>query len=120
MALNSITTVQYGTAIYFYTEDPFTAFDGITLVDPDVVTFNFSVEGDSTSPHIYTYTNGTGDPSGTIVRDSVGTYHAVIRSILFPPGIWTYTWSGAPSGSVNHDTTKTEVVGKPKTVNVQS
>jgi len=120
MALNSITTVQYGTAIEFYTEDPFTALDGVTLVDPDTVTFTFSVEGDATSPHTYVYTRPSGDPSNTIVRDSVGVYHAIIRTILFPAGIWTYTWSCAPSNSVHLDPTSTEVVAKPKTILVQN
>jgi len=112
--------VQYGTAIEFYTEDPFTALDGVTLVDPDTVTFTFSIEGDATSPHTYLFTRGIGDLTGTIVRDSVGVYHAIIRTILFTAGIWTYTWSCAPSNSVHLDLTSTEVVATPRTVNVQN
>ena len=95
-----------GTVVRFLTTKPFSTFTG-TAVDPDVVKFSYSVQ--HAEPVTFTYTNGSGDPTGTIVRDGVGLYHADIDTTNLE-GVWSYQWSGAPSTSVGHDTTKTQVV----------
>ena len=105
----NINTYVQGTAITFGTQVPFTAADGITLVDPDQVLFGFIINNDPTEVYTFTYTQGTGDPTGTIVRDSLGSYHATIDTLVYTPGVWVYSFAGRPSTSVNLDTTKTEV-----------
>lgn len=67
-----------GQVVTVYTNPPFTTTPvgggaGI-LVDPGVVTFVYRVNA---GPQVIaTYTQGSGDPSGVIIRDSVGAYHA--------------------------------------------
>ena len=102
MAVNPV--VNEGTAIRFYTSTPFTSISG-TVVNPDIVTFQYMLP--NTAPVTYTYTNGTGDPSGTIVRDSTGTYHADIPTTGLV-GQWTWRWAGK-SGPSGLDTTHTTV-----------
>jgi hypothetical protein len=97
-------TVYAGSTVRFYTSQPFKAIDG-TTVDPDVVVFSYSVQGRATTT--FTYTWGTGDPSGTIVRQATGSYYADIDTTNLD-GFWTWRWFGHPS-SVGHDTTKTQV-----------
>lgn len=90
-----------GNTIRFYTSTPFTSISG-TVIDPDVVTFKYAVQGEPTVS--FTYTNGTGDPTNTIIRDSAGTYHADISTTGLP-GVWTYQWGGHPSSGA--DVTRT-------------
>ena len=96
-----------GTTVRFYTSTPFTAISG-TVVDPDVVTFAYSVEG--MTAQTFTYTNGNvpPDPTLTIVRTAAGTYQADISTYGLP-GNWAYKWQGEP-GPSGLDTTKTAVV----------
>jgi len=75
MAVNP--AVNEGTTIRFYTSTPFTSISG-TVVDPDVVTFQYVLP--NTAPVTFTYTNGSGDPTNTIVRTATGTYHADIAT----------------------------------------
>lgn len=102
MAVNPV--VNEGTSIRFYTSTPFTSISG-TVVDPDVVTFQYILP--NTAPVTFTYTNGSGDPTNTIVRDSTGTYHADIATTGLV-GQWTWRWAGAP-GQSGLDTTHTAV-----------
>jgi hypothetical protein len=92
---------------------PFVAVDGTTIVTPDLVTFAFSINGVSpvgkTPKQIWTYTNGTGDPDNMIVLDDVGLFHIDITTGVYTPGNWTWSYVGAPSNSVNLDSTLTTV-----------
>ena len=96
-----------GSAARFYTSTPFTSMAN-TVVDPDIVTFTWNVQG--TTPTTYTYTNGASPPDPTyhIVRDSAGTYHVNLQTAGYP-GTISYQWSGQP-GVSGLDTTKTSVV----------
>jgi len=94
-----------GATLRLSTQDyPFTSISG-TVVDPDVVTLQVSVSGQTSST--YTYTNGSGDPTGTIVRDGTGKYHADL-STTGKAGVWSVIWSGQPFTGT--DTTKTSAV----------
>jgi len=104
----NINTYTQGTAITFATQVPFTAING-TVVDPDQVLFGFIIDNDPTQVYTFIYTNGTGDPTGTIVRDAAGTYHASIDTLAYNPGVWVYSFAGRPNSTVNLDSTKTEV-----------
>lgn len=99
-------TVINGTTIRFYTSTPFTSIGG-TVVDPDVVTFAYTVQGQTTVTYTYTNGNTPPDPTYTIVKDSTGTYHADIPSTS--TGNWFYKWSGQPGVSAL-DTTKTSAI----------
>jgi hypothetical protein len=101
--MSSAYAVFEGTTIRFYTSTPFTSIAG-TVVDPDRITFSYQIQGQSTIT--FTYTQGTGDPTATIVRDSTGTYHADIDT-SGKPGVWIYRWTGAPFNGT--DTTHTKV-----------
>jgi len=94
-----------GSTIRFYTSQPFTSIDG-TIVDPDVVTFSYEIQGQT--PVAYTYTQGSGDPTNTIVNTDVGYYQADIQT-AGNAGTWTWQWSGQPNGS-GDDPTNTSVV----------
>ena len=101
-----------GTAVRFTTDPavkgaiPFTAIDG-TIVDPDVVELEYSVQGETEVTFTYTRGNTPPDPTNTIVRDGVGIYHADIDTTDLP-GTWSWGWScRAGSGA---DTTQTTVV----------
>jgi hypothetical protein len=88
----SITQVDAGTVVRFYTSEPFANFDG-TPVDPTEVVFAFRVAGGTT----YQTTYGSSASWGTIVKDGVGLYHIDIDTTGLP-GIWEYVW--ASSGTV--------------------
>lgn len=92
-----------GTTIRFYTSTAFTSIAG-TPVNPDTVTFSYQIQGQTTVT--FTYTDGSGDPTSTIVRDGTGLYHADIDT-SGNAGMWIYRWTGAPSNG--HDTTHTKV-----------
>jgi len=96
--------IYEGTTVRFYTSTPFTSITG-TVVDPDVVTFQYQLENQTALS--FTYTNGTGDPTGTIVRDATGTYHADIATTGLS-GVWIWRWAGKP-GASGLDTTHTAV-----------
>ena len=102
MAVNPV--VNEGTTIRFYTSTPFTSITG-TVVDPDIVTFQYILP--KTSPVTFTYTYPTGDPTSTIVRLSTGNYYADIPTTGLV-GQWTWRWAGKP-GSSGHDTSHTAV-----------
>ena len=94
-----------GATIRLSTNDyPFTSISG-TVVDPDVVTLTVGVSGQTSST--YTYTNGSGDPTNTIVRDGVGKYHADLSTANMA-GVWNVIWSGQPLTGA--DTTHTSAV----------
>ena len=95
-----------GSTARFLTSTPFTSLAG-TVVDPDVITFTWSVQG--RTPTTYTYTAGASPPDPTyhIVRDSAGTYHVDLNTDGYP-GTWTYEWNGQP-GISGLDTTKTSI-----------
>jgi hypothetical protein len=94
-----------GSTIQFYLDKAFTSISG-TAVDPDQVTFGFEIQGQNAI--MFTYTWGTGDPTGTIVRTGVGLYYANIDTTN-RAGVWMWQWAGKPT-SLNHDTTRTQVV----------
>jgi hypothetical protein len=105
----SANTYTQGTAVTIATATPFTANDGVTIVDPDVVLFGFQVDGISSQTYNFIYTHPTGDPTGTIVRTAIGTYQATIDTSLYPSGVWVYMFGCEPSADVLFDTTKTKV-----------
>jgi|APCry1669193181_1035450.scaffolds.fasta_scaffold00658_31 hypothetical protein len=96
-----------GSTIRFYTSQPFTSIDG-TIVNPDVVTFSYEIQGQT--PVTFTWTNPTGDPSNTIVNTDVGYFQADIQT-AGNAGTWTWQWSGQPNGS-GEDETNTSVVAE--------
>lgn len=100
--------VEYGTDITFKVTQPFTAADGVTVVRPDVVIFAFSVNGGT--PVQFTYTEPTGDPTGTITRDpiNVGYYSAKVNSATYGAGNWKWSFLCKPSTYAG-DATKTAV-----------
>jgi len=96
-----------GSVVRLLTALPFTSISN-TLVNPDVVTLTWDVQG--TTPTTYTWTNGGSppDPSGTIVNDSTGYFHADLPTDGLA-GTWSCQWTGRP-GVSGLDATKTEVV----------
>lgn len=100
-------TIISGTTVRFYTSTPFTSIGG-TVVDPDVVTFAYAVQGQTTNT--FTYTNGATppDPTLTIVKTGVGAYQADIVTTSLA-GVWAYKWEGQP-GVSGLDTTKTSAI----------
>jgi len=46
-------------------------------VDPDIVEFSYIVQG--MEPNVFTYTQGSGDPTNTIIRVAEGEYQATIQ-----------------------------------------
>ncbi len=98
-------TIYEGTAVRFDTsKTPFTSYSG-TIVTPDVVTFTYYVQGQTEVT--YTWTNPTGDPTGTIVNYGTGLFYVVLQTTGLA-GRWAYQWAGKPSSGL--DTTKTQVV----------
>lgn len=97
-------TVYEGSTLRFYTSKPFTSISG-TVVDPDKVEFSYQVQGQAVVTH--TYTNGSGDPTGTIVRVATGDYYADIDT-SGKSGVWTWRWFGYPVTN-GPDTTHTQV-----------
>ena len=96
-------TVYEGSAVKFYTSTPFTSISG-TVVNPDIVTFTWGVQGQTATT--YTWTNPTGDPTAHIINDSTGNFHVTLPTTGFA-GTWRYRWYGYPSGGT--DVTATEV-----------
>ncbi len=86
---------------------PFTSMSG-TIVDPDVVTFAYANQGQTTVTYTYTAGATPPDPSYMIVKTAVGTYQADI-STTGSPGTWAYKWEGQP-GVSGLDTTKTSAI----------
>lgn len=109
-----------GTVVRFYTAEPFTDFAG-SPVDPDQVVFGFEIQGQN--PFSWTYTNGTGDPTGTIVRTGVGEYYANIDTSSYTAGTWVYAWA-CYATSLDADVSRTQtraeatVIVTAKTVNI--
>jgi hypothetical protein len=99
---------DFGTAITFYTQQPFTAVDG-TVVDPDKVMFGFQINGDSSSTYTWSYENGVGDPTNTIVRTGIGTYSVTIDTTQYAVGVWVYSFACAPVSTIAIDTTQTQI-----------
>jgi hypothetical protein len=94
-----------GATLRLTTQDfPFTSISG-TVVNPDVVTLQVSVQGQAGAT--YTWTNPTGDPSSTIVHDGTGIFHADLSTVA-RAGVWSVIWSGQPSSGL--DSTKTSAV----------
>lgn len=106
-------TVMEGTEVRYLTTKPFTSITG-TIVNPDVVTFHIAVQGQTAAT--YTWTNGASpaDPTGTIVNDSTGYFHAD-QSTLGVSGTETSYWEGQP-GISGLDTTRCSVVAVPVVV----
>ena len=103
--MSSSYTYYEGDTLRLTTQDyPFTSISG-TVVNPDVVTLQVSVQGQT--PQTYTWTNPTGDPTGTIINTSTGTFHADLSTGGLA-GVWNIIWSGQPSSGM--DTTKTSAV----------
>jgi len=98
-------TYYEGATLQLTTKDyPFTSLSG-TAVNPDVVTLQVSVQGQTSQT--YTWTNPTGDPTSTIVHDGTGIFHANLSTTGLA-GVWSVIWSGQPSSGT--DTTKTSAV----------
>lgn len=97
-------SIQEGTIARFDTSaKPVTAING-TAVNPDLMVFTYiTPDGTKTS---YTWTNGTGDPTGHIVNYGTGLFYILIPTDGFP-GTWTYSWWAKANGGA--DTTQTEV-----------
>jgi len=103
--MSSSYTFYEGAALQLTTADyPFTAING-TVVTPDMVTLQISVQGQT--PLTYTWTNPTGDPTNTIVKTGTGTFYANISTTGLA-GVWNVIWSGQPSSGL--DTTHTSAV----------
>lgn len=99
-------TIFAGTVITFTSDDPpFTALDGVTLINPDSVIFTYKVNGEIKGS--YTWINSSGDPDNVITNVSEGIFKAPIDS-TGQAGIWEYSWAGKPFSGV--DTTATQVV----------
>lgn len=105
-----------GTVVRFTTDPsvkgavPFTSISG-TIVDPDVVVFEYSVQGQTVVS--YTWTNPTGDPTGHIINAGVGIYYIDVDTTGLP-GTWTWGWSCNPSSGI--DVTAAQVVWEGETV----
>lgn len=93
-----------GGVVRFYTSTPFTSISGV-VIDPDVVTFSYAVQGQTTVT--YTFTQPTGDPSGKIIQTAAGTYQIDLDTTGLD-GTWAYQWKGSPSSGL--DVTATQVV----------
>ena len=98
-------SIVEGSVVRFYTSKVFTSLSGVA-VNPDIVTFTYSVQGRASVS--FTWTNPTGDPSATIVNLGTGDFKADIQT-LGSPGTWRWQWSGQP-GTSALDATKTSVV----------
>jgi hypothetical protein len=99
--------VEKGTKFRIKTISPFTDLDGIAI-DPDSVTVGFEINGVASSKTVFTYNSGTGDLTGTIVRDGLGLYHADIDSSLYPAGSYVISVACAPT-STAYDASKTKL-----------
>jgi len=98
-------TIIEGSTIRFYTSMPFTSISG-TVVNPDNVVFNYSVQGQNEVT--YRWINPTGDSTGHIVQGSGGTgYFQCDVPTSGNPGTWVWQWGCYPSSG--QDVTNTQV-----------
>jgi hypothetical protein len=99
--------VEKGTKFRIKTLAPFTNLNG-AAVDPDRVLVGFEINNVASSKTVFTYDWGTGDPTGTIVRDGTGMYHADIDSSLYPAGSYVISVACEPTNTA-HDASKTKL-----------
>jgi hypothetical protein len=81
-------------------------------IDPDIVEFSYIVQG--MEPNVFIYTQGSGDPTDTIIRVSTGEYQATIPTTN-QVGRWIWRWSGYPAPE---DTTNTYAAAVEGVINV--
>ena len=106
-AMNPVLEVTQGNKIRITTESaPFTSISG-SVVDPDIVTFGYIVNGGT--PTTFTYTNGasTPDPTNTIVRVAIGQYYIEVDVTSLDAGVLQYAIVGEP-GTSSLDATRTK------------
>src|ERR1019366_582877 len=111
-APNQLETATLGSAVRFST-GPFASLGG-SAVDPDIVTFSFTPPGGSAV--VFTYNFGLVGNDGTIVRDSVGNYHADVDTTPYSAGVWKYSWQGAHGTGLTETDTITACSGNGTTV----
>jgi hypothetical protein len=104
-AMNPIVVIPFGQKVRLSNTTQFMDFDG-NPVDPDKVTFAFSIDGGT--PYIFTYTTGATppDPTYSVVRNGVGSYYMDVFTASYAPGVWQCSIYGEPT-SANLDATKT-------------
>lgn len=98
--------VYSGAKLRFVTLLPFASFDKIP-VTPDVVFLYYLAPGQPLKT--LTWTNPTGDPTGTIVKTGTGLFQAEVDTTGLP-GMWEFEWSCKPSSGI--DTTATQTAWK--------
>ena len=100
-------TVFAGTSLRLLTDKPFTSISG-TVVNPDVVTLTYSVQGQTET--VYTWTNGNSppDPDYVIVNTATGYFQADVSTTGLE-GVWEAEWNGQP-GVSGLDVTATAAV----------
>jgi len=72
-----------------------------------VVTFSYQIQGQTSVK--FTWTNPTGDPTGTIVNSATGYFYANVPTAGLA-GVWTWQWASHTSSGI--DTTGTTVVAE--------
>jgi len=77
-------------------------------VDPDIVEFSYIVQG--MEPNVFTYTQGSGDPTNTIIRVAEGEYQATIPTDN-QVGRWIWRWAGYPTSGDTSNTYAAAVEG---------
>jgi hypothetical protein len=105
-AMVPVQEVKQGTKFRISTENaPFTSISG-TIIDPDIVSIGYVVNGGTLTS--YTYTNGATppDPTGSINRVGNGQYYIEIDSTTLPAGVLQYAISGK-AGPSALDSTRT-------------
>jgi hypothetical protein len=106
-AMNPVLETVQGNKIRISTANsPFTSING-SVIDPDIVSFGYIVNGGT--PTTFTYTHGapTPDPTNTIVRQGVGSYYIEVDTTTLSAGVLQYAIVGEP-GSSALDTTRTK------------
>ena len=93
-------TVTEGTALEFYTIQPFRDVSGVA-VDPDVVQFCYQIQDQD--PVIFTY-----GVDADLVRVATGSYKIRISTSGLP-GVWVHSWIGQPEVG-GSDVSQTAVV----------
>jgi hypothetical protein len=93
----------------FSDDPPFTASDGVTLVDPDIVTVTFACQGQTDI--VCTY-GDDGSPI-PVIRVSAGVYSCAFDSgaDYGSPGVWNATYKGRPDNGP--DPTQSGMVSQP-------
>ena len=108
--------IYEGNNVTFYTSSnpkvgsapgPFLDTAGVAF-DPDIVEFSYIVQG--MEPNIFYYTQGSGDPTSTIIRIAEGEYQATI-STDNQVGRWIWRWAGYPNPQDTVNTTAAAVEG---------